>query len=1145
MFFLGEAKSFPFCPVKSVHVVTTSAGPDSGAAFRVASPLTVGSGTQQDGVVDDVALDAHHFVVAVDGPVAPLQEIATAVVSDDELIVEAGTSQFRISGESNASIWPTPRAESTPVVRPRRQITTEPVIEVTDVPDPPQQPRATTFLMPVVSIATSVVIAVVARSWMFLLFGATAAVMGITSGLSELVRYRREKKQHVDTAAGIERSHAIQHAAVLEFEREQSRMRWPLDVDSMLRSNRLWEARPDHEDFLSCVVGVNPLRSSEGRDGDPVFVQLLEHRILVVQAWRPIGESIVRQLLSQICLRSGPADISLDVSGLCDIPVAYARNLIDDSRHHIKVTDDIESLSRASSGLRQQVLDNDRITIVALADRHEQVPSCAAVLIRTEDDWKGELITDAGTTLVHSAGVSAKRWQSWSTELSALTDPECRDHSVAAIPVVVSLGEVPRQADNSLRVDIGESINGSFELDLVRDGPHMLVAGTTGSGKSEFLRTLITSLCLKYSSTALHLILIDFKGGSTFDEFTALPHVAGVISDLDGELIDRMLGGLQVEIQRREHVLREAHARDISDLVAKGHSLARLVVIVDEFAVLSHRYPERMKTFTAIAAQGRSLGLHLVLASQRVSGVVTDDVQANTDLRIAFRVANAAESRDVIGCPEAAAINKAHPGRAFITASGSEAVEVQTAVVANDDIITLNRLCARLNDPPARRPWSDPLPVHLPPSGDGLGLIDLPEQQSHKPWTWSPRDGRLSIEGNLGSGTTTALISMLHHNSNSAAYVIDARGDEALLCINDFSNVAPVVFAWDEERRGRLLKVLAAELETRKKCSSADQLIVAVDGVSEFIRQLDDRELEVFRALLREGDGVGICVVTAGGEPPVPAGWRVVLGGDQRLTSRTTPGRGVLYGQSEGAREIQIRPSTQSSFGEPVAPPTIQQMPKHVEWLCGGGRRRGSSTFLDIGIGYDDLATSSCEIRDGRHLLVVGPSGSGRTTAIQTLTESWKRVRSGVVSIVSDGRFDEIPHVEGPHLVVVDDADHTRGGEQLLPRLHGAEDITVIASVDPLSLRMSFDHWTQQLRKSQTSILMTECASTDADLVHPGRLPTLPIEPRPGLAWVISGGATNLVQIAAMLGECQLSRIPLISSGSTTPLPSSPAPQLA
>ena len=1144
MFFLGEVRNFPFSLVKPTHVVTSSAGPDSGVAFVVTSPLTVGSGVQRDGCIDDVALDAHHFVVGVDGSVMPLHEVAVCSVGDSEVIAEAGRSQFNISVNLNSSICPRRQAQSAPVIRPRRHLAAEPVVEAAHVPDSPQPPRATTFVMPLVSIATSIVIAVVARSWMFLLFGAAAAVMGITSGLSEFARFRREKKQHVDLRLSIERQLQSQQAALIEFEREQSRMRWPLDVESMLCSSRLWEARPSHEDFLSCVVGTQPLRSLEASGGDPVFVQLL-HKVLVIQADRWIGESIVRQLLTQICLRSGPADVSLEANGLFDIPTTYWRDSNDNSRHYVVVTDDIEALGRASSDLRQQLLNNDRIAVVALAHHREQVPSCAEVLIRVDDDWKGEVITDSDTTPVHLAGVSAKRWQKWSDQFSALIDPECQDNSVEGLPEMVSLGEVPRESDNSLNVRIGVSVTGPIELDLVRDGPHMLVAGTTGSGKSEFLRTLITSLCLKYSSTALHLVLIDFKGGSTFDEFNELPHVAAVVSDLDNELIERMLNGLRVEIQRRERVLRKAHVRDISDLVSTEETLPRLVVIIDEFAVLARRHPEHMKTFTAIAAQGRSLGLHLVLASQRVSGTVTEDIQANTDIRIAFRVANAAESRDVIGSTEATDIRKSRPGRAFIAASGNDVVEVQTAAVNNGDLDILKRRCAKMSDAPARPPWSDPLPAQLPPTGEGFGLIDLPEQQSHATWTWTPQDGRLSIEGSLGSGTTTALISMLHHNSSTAAYVIDARGDATLLCVNDFQNVAPVVFAWDDERRGRLLNVLATELENRKQLSDADPLIVAIDGVSEFIRQLDDRELELFRVLLREGDGAGICVVTTGDEPPVPSASRIVLGGVQRSTSRATPGRGTLYQHGEIAREIQIRPSTQPPLAARKAPETIQRMPKNVRWRGGGGSRCGSSTFLDIGIAYQNLEVSSCEIRDGRHLLVIGPSGSGRTTALQTLAESWKYVRSGVVSIVSDGRVDEIPIVDGPHLIVVDDADQSRGGQQLLSRLHGAEDITVIASVDPLTLRVSFDHWTQQLRKSQTSILMTECATTDADLVYPGRLPKLPIEPRPGLAWVISGGATTLVQIAAMLEGCQLLQTPSISSGLTTPSPSLLAPQLA
>lgn len=160
MFFLGEVRNFPFSLVKPTHVVTSSAGPDSGVAFVVTSPLTVGCGVQRDGCIDDVALDAHHFVVGVDASVMPLHEVAVCSVGDSEVIAEAGRSQFNISVNLNSSICPQRQAQSAPVIRPRRHLAAEPVVEAAHVPDSPQPPRATTFVMPLVSIATSIVIAV-------------------------------------------------------------------------------------------------------------------------------------------------------------------------------------------------------------------------------------------------------------------------------------------------------------------------------------------------------------------------------------------------------------------------------------------------------------------------------------------------------------------------------------------------------------------------------------------------------------------------------------------------------------------------------------------------------------------------------------------------------------------------------------------------------------------------------------------------------------------------------------------------------------------------------------------------------------------------------------------------------------------------
>jgi len=1126
--------------------VTTTAGPDSGLTLSASTPLTIGSSMQLAGRINDPALESHHFVLGGNGVVIPLQSVSEAADSDGVRHIEAGNSRFVAGCDGESVLTPRPRLQSSPVIRVRRQTSTAPVVDRQVLPEPLSRLRMTTFAMPVMSIATALLIALLTHSWMYLVFGAGAALMGLISAASEVSRYRRDKKEHDDAVANSELNFRIQQTALNDFKKKELRSRWPLDVERWLRSEHLWEVRPHHDDFLSCVVGTHVMSSSESAIGDPVFVMLAMHRVVVVQGERHASEALIRQLVAQICLRSGPADVCIEANGLCEVPSTYARQQDDWSRYTVVLSDDVEGLGTATSELRQRLIADDRVTVIALADPTRQIPSCAEVVIRFDENWHGEVVADTGITFTHMAGVSNGRWHQWSAQLAQLNDPERVESLVDVLPQLVRLREFVRQSGHSLSVEIGDAIDGPFKIDLVGDGPHALIVGTTGSGKSEFLRTLITALCVRYSSEALNLVLIDFKGGSTFDEFHDLPHVADVVSDLDVDQIDRMLAGLQIEIHRREQLLREMNIRDIASLLSTGRSLSRLVIIVDEFAVLAHRYPEHMKTFVAIASQGRSLGLHLVLASQRVTGAITDDIRANTDLRIAFRVADSSESRDVVGCAKAAEISKAQPGRAFVKGSGGEVVEVQTAVVMNEDLDKLENLCEVHNDAPARRPWSDALPTELAPSVGGIGLIDVPEQQAHIDWRWTPSDGPLSIEGGFGSGTTTALVSVLFHNPAVPAYVIDARGDDVLRCVNDFPNVAPVVNAWDQEQKTRMLQVINTHLVDRKKSGERSPLIVAVDGISELIRHLDDRELEVLRSLCREGEGVGICVITTGGEPPIPATTRVVLGrADKRsdVAQGFTPGRGTLYRHGDQPRELQIRPTEGSPAGQHIAPPTIGELPERIDWLTGGGTRKGSSTILDIGIAVDDLSIGTCEIRDGRHLLVIGPSGSGRTTALQTIAHSWKHARAGVITMVTGTCVGDVPMVDVPHLVVIDDADHVHGAEDLLRRLHGSEDITVIAAVDPLSLRISFDHWTQQLRKSQTALLMTECASADSDLVYPGRLPPQPIDSRPGLAWMISGGATTLVQIAAMLEECQLSQIPSTSSDSMTPLLSSPVHQ--
>ncbi|GAB3164822.1 hypothetical protein GCM10027059_21580 [Myceligenerans halotolerans] len=225
----------------------------------------------------------------------------------------------------------------------------------------------------------------------------------------------------------------------------------------------------------------------------------------------------------------------------------------------------------------------------------------------------------------------------------------------------------------SWAVPLGRATTGTVTWDLVTDGPHLLVAGTTGSGKSELLRALVLGLALQHPPQHLILGLIDFKGGAGLGALTGLPHVVGQVTDLDAALAARALAGLRAELRRRKAVLAEQGVADVAAL-APG-VVPRLVVVVDEFRALTDELPELLPGLVRIAAQGRSLGVHLVLATQRPAGAVSADVRANVTARLALRVTDPLESRDVVDCPDAAALPVDRPGRAVLRiGSGTPAV---------------------------------------------------------------------------------------------------------------------------------------------------------------------------------------------------------------------------------------------------------------------------------------------------------------------------------------------------------------------------------------------------------------------------------------------------------------------------------------
>ena len=254
----------------------------------------------------------------------------------------------------------------------------------------------------------------------------------------------------------------------------------------------------------------------------------------------------------------------------------------------------------------------------------------------------------------------------------------------------------PRPARDRLRVPIGTSDTGSLvNLDIKESaqqgmGPHGLVIGATGSGKSEFLRTLVLGLTMTHSPEQLNLVLVDFKGGATFAGMSALPHVSAMITNLQQELtlVDRMQDALSGEMVRRQELLREAgnfaSIRDYEKARAAGDDLVplpSLFIVVDEFSEMLSAKPEFIDLFVAIGRLGRSLGLHLLLASQRLEEGRLRGLESHLSYRVGLRTFSAQESRTVLGVPDAYEL-PAVPGLGYLKPDPTQMVRFKAAYVS-------------------------------------------------------------------------------------------------------------------------------------------------------------------------------------------------------------------------------------------------------------------------------------------------------------------------------------------------------------------------------------------------------------------------------------------------------------------------------
>ncbi|MGZ5400303.1 MAG: type VII secretion protein EccCa, partial [Nocardioides sp.] len=253
-----------------------------------------------------------------------------------------------------------------------------------------------------------------------------------------------------------------------------------------------------------------------------------------------------------------------------------------------------------------------------------------------------------------------------------------------------------RPARDRLRVPIGLGDGGAMvHLDIKESaqqgmGPHGLVIGATGSGKSEFLRTLVLGLAMTHSPEQLNMVLVDFKGGATFAGMTDMPHVSAVITNLAQELtlVDRMQDALSGEMVRRQELLREAgnfaSIRDYERARAAGEDLApmpSLFVVVDEFSEMLSAKPEFIDLFGAIGRLGRSLGLHLLLASQRLEEGRLRGLESHLSYRVGLRTFSAGESRAVLGVPDAYELPPI-PGLGYLKPDPTTMVRFKAAYVS-------------------------------------------------------------------------------------------------------------------------------------------------------------------------------------------------------------------------------------------------------------------------------------------------------------------------------------------------------------------------------------------------------------------------------------------------------------------------------
>ena len=964
-----------------------------------------------------------------------------------------------------------------------RRPTPEPVSEEPIAPArPPLAVSAT-------SAGTGLLIAAVLRQPLLALFGVVTAATTLVSWAIGNLGHRRRHRRWRALRDRVEAGNAAAldawrlASAAWDVRRNPS---WSRLAEIASGSSSLWSRRSDQPDAWSVAIDVDErIDLSAGR---------------VVGLHGATAERLARAMAARLAVNVGPSDVNMVALRGVELPDWPHRRALrgpstDITGRHAVVFGRADELSPRSNPWRVAATTS-RVSIVMIGSRREDLAAdCDEILDADRlrlGDWSLDRFVAAESSIIEAL----KRW----------SDP---DDAVARLPT--RIGWLDRGTGRNMKLDarsirdtwsvsrtglpavIGKGAEGTTTIDLVLDGPHAVVVGTTGSGKSGLLRALVLGLAVASPPWRLNFVLVDFKGGAAFDGLAELPHVLGSITDLDadhdGTPTERMLSGLLVELRRRERLLREIGVADIQQLPVDDARLARLVIVVDEAAAVRERHPDFVDALVAVAQRGRSLGLHLVLGTQRLAGVVGPDVLANCNLRMVARVQSPSESIDAAGSPIAAGFPPDAPGRLVVSVGGSvrevsqafavdESLSDVVAIVrsAVADVGPIGPAATRWVRPP--KPWSDPLPERIDWGGrrpGSVGVVADADRSAHQP-AMIPADASLVVFGPRNSGRTNALrtvVATRAETGDDSVVVLSAGGVDEWRQWERAVGPSSVARLDDRESVLRFVRVVA---------EGDRRVLVVVDGIdtwrqASFDERVDARLWDEFDMASRRLDPRALVVSTLD-ESSLPVSCRRHAS-LWRLVDPRSPGRFVDHSGRLG--RLVLAPATTSSSRR-----ALPRLPEHVN--------HADPRVIGVGgLSLDDIRVAWHDVVGG--VLVVGASGSGRSTALRRLSDSWRLA------------CDREP-------LVVDDAERV----SVAPGVDLAGGAMTFAAVSPGFLRARPDHWTQILRRSRTGLLLGS-AGNEPDLVGgfdgpADRLRTV-FRDVPGRGvWVIDGVVADVVQVA-------------------------------